>query len=82
MVITEEDVSAWRSNPVTKALKAMLENDRQGILEVWAAGGYDERMEPVMRGKAEAITDMLCAFDSMWRYLCETRTQEAGRDEY
>lgn len=38
--VSLQDLSDWRSNPVTKIFYSILQDDKQNILENWRVRGY------------------------------------------
>lgn len=70
-MITGEDISQWRANPVTKAFRDILTADRQGIMEAWANGAYKGEALLVMQGKASLLGDVIEGIASIHDKLVE-----------
>jgi hypothetical protein len=57
MTITQQEFLDWVENPVTKALKKALHNDREYMKEQLVRGNASDEME--IRGRCNAILSLL-----------------------
>lgn len=59
--ISQEEFHEWLLNPVTKALKAQWQADRERLMESWASGAFagNPEREAEMRGQCQILGQFL-----------------------
>mgnify|MGYP003334049496 CR=1 FL=1 len=57
MIITNQEFLEWVENPVTKALKKALYNDREYLKEMLVRGNVDNEEE--VKGRCNAVLNIL-----------------------
>lgn len=72
-IVNSEEASAWLRHPCTVALRAAVQGDMCGILNVWLDGGYSSeesidataQREAKARGIAQTLDDILETIDQI-----------------